>query len=331
MRFSSLNAATCFFLVVLPCFVSAEFYSDVDSKRHDEAKALEIKAKDFWQGLMESAEGLETTDNALLCVKLDRALKTLPAEYTEVRKLFNDAIEHLATADSMLFDEASRSKMLAYQRLENGPSTEAFADYVTSWADSFFVAVNHFTGEKTYQKLLAKHVISRLKDIKPTIHHAADMAPQMLKEADKASACAHGVLRSLDKEDARVSKRALPIKFRKLAHDIITSAQKQRRRFSNYLLSSIENMAQDVVEKNEKPLETVMKASLRGMNLDAERTKASVHSEIVKRRADYGLPGKSVPVDTVDAEPPLMFFDGVPVGATPIEDYASNVEHIVDV
>merc|ERR1719162_1498858 len=92
---------------VLLGLVSAEFYSDIDSKDRDEAKALEIKAKDFWQGLMDSAQGLETTRNAALSARVESTLKQLPPGYDEIEELFNKAISHLAKADSMLFEEAS--------------------------------------------------------------------------------------------------------------------------------------------------------------------------------------------------------------------------------
>jgi len=321
---------------------SAEFYSDVDSKERDEAKALEIKAKDFWQSLMDSAQGLQTTDNARLCAKVDETLETLPPEDNDIRDLFHEAIGHLVKADSMLFEEASRSKLLALQRLENGPAQEARAWALSDWEDSFYTAITQFVGYKSYEKQLAKHVISRLKEIGPSIHHAADMAPKMLDESGKASDRAYAVLRSRDGP-----KQRLPIALRKLAHEIISATGKQRLRFTNYLLNSLMTTAVDIAEKDEKASKTVMKASLRGNDWETDARKrvfgqdastAAVQSKPAKPQVESGLirtAKKSVPVQPGGAEPPpLVFFDGVPVDAKPVADYnppASYVDEVVEV
>merc|ERR1719162_2260180 len=176
---------------VLLGLVSAEFYSDVDSRDRDETKALEIKAKDFWQGLMESAQGLETTRNAALSARVELTLKKLPSDYNVIREHFNKAVGHLAKADSMLFEEASRTKMMALQRSENGASRDALCDYVSENEDYLFTAYTRFVGHKSYhdsyEKKLARNILSRLKEVEPALDRATEMAPEMYDESEKAS------------------------------------------------------------------------------------------------------------------------------------------------
>jgi len=276
--------------------VSAEFYSDVDSKDRDEAKVLDIKAKDFWQGLMDSAQGLETTRNAELSAKVELALKTLPAEDNDTRELFHEALGHLAKADSMLFEEASRSKMLALQRLESGGSREAFCDFVSDWEDHLYTAYTRFVGHGTYEKKLARHILSRLKEVDPALSRAADMGPKMYEESEMASKSSRDVLHRED----------VPDDLRSLARDIVTATAKQRMRFQNYLFGSLMTTAQDLAGENDDATQTVIKASLRGVKGPVRATKPFVHV------AHRGVEEK------LDDESPLIFFDGVPVDAKPI-------------
>jgi len=316
-----------------PGLVSAEFYSDVDSREGDEAKALEIKAKDFWQGLMDSAQGLEATRNAELSSRVESKLKQLPPDYDEIRELFNKAISHLAKADSMLFEEASRSKMMALQRLENGESREALCDYVSHFEDALYSAYSRFVGYRTYEKKLARHILSRLTEVKPAIDSAVDMAPQMYEESEKAANLARDVVRSPD-----LGNKKRDAVLRDLAWEIITATGKQRGRFQEYLFGSLLTAATDMAGEDEAPAKTVMKASLRGTALaKSSKPLLQVEQENEEKKKPVILLGhadkefqwtstnkefhvveetkKAVPVDE---EPPMVFFDGVPVHAVSI-------------
>merc|ERR1719272_2482092 len=98
---------------------------------------------------MDSAQGLEATQNAELSSRVESKLKQLPPDYDEIRELFNKAISHLAKADSMLFEEASRSKMMALQRLENGDNAP-LCDYVSEMEDYLYTAYTRFVGHRSY-------------------------------------------------------------------------------------------------------------------------------------------------------------------------------------
>lgn len=341
------------FLVALPHMLRAEFYSDVDSKDHDEAKALEIKARDFWNGLMEGADGLQSTDNARLCAEVDQALETLPPEDAEIRDLFHAAVGHLATADGMLFEEASSFKKLALQRLQHGPSKESFMDFASDWEDSFYNAITSFIGYRTYEKRLAKHISGRLKDVTPNLDRAAQMARPMLDESSKASDRARDVLQKLSDRDVPSKPRHLRkvvrdsnSQLRKLAHGIITATGRQRLRFTNYLLNSLMTTAVDMAGKEEAPSKTMMKASLQSMPVDASSQRPMIiqgeakhlpqEYTLMRNEADQGKRAvqKNAVADSASGEPPLVFFDGVPVDETPPAGhslYASNIEQLVDV
>jgi len=317
-----------------PGLVSAEFYSDVDSREGDEAKALEIKAKDFWQGLLDSAQGLEATRNAELSGRVESNLKQLPPDYDEVRELFNKATSHLAKADSMLFEEASRSKMMALQRLENGAPREALVDYVSHIEDALYAAYSRFVGYRTYEKKLARHILSRLTEVRPAIDSAVDMAPQMYEESEKASNFARNVVQSSD-----LGHKKRDNVLRDLANEIITATGRQRKRFTEYIFSSLLTAATDMAGEEEAPASTVMKATLRGAALAEEHCEPFLQVEeaneekkkpvILLGQADKEFQWtstseefhvaeekeKAVPVDDL---PPLVFFDGVPVDAVPI-------------
>jgi len=295
-----------FFLAMAtsPWTVSSEFYSDVDTKAHDEAKALTLKAKHFWEGLMAGASGLEATRNAELSARVEHALKRLPQnsqesgdDNKEISELFMDAIGHLAKADSMLFEEAARAKMTAMQRLEKGPSRDSLSVYVSANADALYTAYTEFVGYKTYEKKLAHHIIERLKEAAPTLDRASGMAPKMYEESDKAKECARAIL----KNTIVLHKKKLHI----LALDIIGASSKQRTRFQNYLYDSLMVAAEDMAGEKEKATQTVMRASLRGMKPDEKP------AEQVDQKPAYPLRHK-------DDEPPMVFHDGVPVDAVPI-------------
>jgi len=284
--------------------VNAEFDSDLDSKNRDEAEALEIKAKDFWQGLMDSAQGLEATRNAELSAKIELSLKSLPSEDSDSREafrriatLFNKAVGHLATADSMLFEEASRSKMLALQQLETGGSREALRSFVLDWEGHLKTASTRFVGHGTYEKKLARNILTRLKEMDPALSRAAKMGPEMYEESEQASKSARAVLRNED----------LPDVLQNLARDIITATAKQRVRFENYLLGSLVTTAQDLASQNDDATQTVIKSRLRGAS-GASRPAKPV-SQVKQRNAEE---------KKMDAEAPLKFSDGLPVDAKPI-------------
>jgi len=315
----------------------AEFYSDLDSKEQDEAKALEIKAKDFWQSLMDSAEGLQASENALLAEKVDKAVESLPPEDNDIRELFNTAMGHLAKADSMLLGEALSSKRLAMQRLQNGPAREAFFDFTSEWQDAFYSAITRFIGYKSYEKRLAKHITSRLREVMPTIHQAADMAPQMLDESSKASDHAYKILHS------RISgRRDLSLDLQKLASEIVRATGQQRLRFTNYLLNSFMTTAQDLASKNEKASKTVVQAGLRNLDGEISASETTPPSERKNQPILLGEPDRSESkprlmrredssASTADEEAPLMFVDGVPVDSEPIAHFSPGLGKAVSV
>jgi len=305
------------FLSSMCDFVGAEFYSDLDSRPGDEAKALEIKAKDFWQGLMDSAQGLETTRNAELSARVELSLKALPAghkKHNAIVALFNKALGHLAKADSMLFEEASRAKMTALQRLQNGPSGEALCDYVSENEDYLYTAYTRFVGHRTYEKKLARHILSRLKEVEPAIDRAVDMAPHMYEESEKAEKTTRKLIRRLG-----FTKRDEAL--RRLAFDIIGATAKQRVRFQDYLYGSLLSTAQDLAGEKEEASQTVMKASLRGFASQNAPSKPFVQIEPPSAPL-IQFEGKKFKVEKVvvklrpaDDVPPLMFVDGVPEDA----------------
>lgn len=251
--------------------VGAEFFSDVDSREGDESKALEIKAKEFWQGLMQSAQGLEATQNAKLSARIEVKLKQLPPEYDGIRDHFNKAVSHLAKADSMLFEEASRSKMLALQRLDQGASGVALCDYVSQWEDALYTAYTRFTGYRTYEKKLARHILSRLTEADTALERAADMAPSMYDESEKAANSARAVMVS-----RQLGNKKRDQVLRDLAGEIISAAGKQRLSFEEYLFGSLFTAAQDLAREHEQPSQTVMRASLRGVKRAHEPSKPTI-------------------------------------------------------
>jgi hypothetical protein len=308
------------FLSSMPGLASAEFYSDLDSRAGDEATALEIKAKDFWQGLMDSAQGLETTRNAELSARVELTLKALPADrsnYNVIVELFNEAVGHLAKADSMLFEEASRSKMTALQRLENGPSGEALCDYVSEFEDYLYTAYTRFVGHKTYEKKLARHILSRLKEAEPALDRAVEMAPQMYEESEKAEKSARKLIKKLGHKKRDEALRVLAL-------DLIGATAKQRVRFQDYLYGSLLSTAQDLAGEKEEASQTVMKASLRGFASQEAPLKPFVQVEAPSKPFVQVDSEKSkaekvvVTLRQADDLPPLMFSDGVPVDAKPI-------------
>jgi len=299
-----------------PGVARAEFYSDVDSREGDEAKALEIKAKKFWQGLMDSAQGLETTRNAELSAQVELLLKELPPtykDYNAIVELFNEAISHLANADSMLFEEASRAKMMALQRLENGPSREALSDYVSEFQDYLYTAYTRFVGHRTYEKKLAQHILSRLTEVDPALGRAAGMAPQMYEESEQASKCARKAIRKLGHKEPAVALRSL-------ANDIISATGKQRARFQEYLLGSLMSTAQDLAGEKEEATQTVMRESLRGIDLRSGKASTKPFVQVDAAKSEDNVPEENTAISLSPAVdvPPLMFFDGVPVDAKPI-------------
>lgn len=302
----------------MPALASAEFYSDLDSTAGDEARALEIKAKDFWQGLMDSAQGLETTRNAELSARVELSLKALPADsknYNTIVELFNEAIGHLAKADSMLFEEASHSKMTALQRLENGPSGEALCDYVSEFEDYLYTAYTRFVGHKTYEKKLARHILARLKEAEPALDRAVEMAPKMYEESDKAEKSARKLIRKLGNKKRDEALRALAL-------EVIGATAKQRMRFQDYLYGSLMSTAQDLAGEKEEASQTVIKATLRGFASQEAPSKPFVEAPskpFVQSDSEKSKEEKVVvTLRQGDDLPPLMFSDGVPVDAKPI-------------
>lgn len=309
------------FLSGMPGLVSGEFYSDLDSRAGDEAKALEIKAKDFWQGLMDSAQGLETTRNAELSARVELTLKALPADHKNhnaIVDLFTEALGHLSRADSMLFEEASRSKMTALQRLANGPSGEALCDYVSGFEDYLYTAYTRFVGHKTYEKKLARHILSRLKEAEPALDRAVDMAPQMYEESAKAEKITRKLIRKLGNKKRDEALRVLAL-------EVIGATAKQRKRFQDYLYGSLLSTAQDLAGEKEDAVQTVMKASLRGFGASQEApsktlvqidapSKSFVQAETEKSKEEK----VAVTLRQADDVPPMFFDDGVPVDAKPI-------------
>lgn len=306
-------------LMTVLSLTMAELYSDVDSKENDEAKALDIKAKDFWKGIMANANELETTDNARLGAAVDKALANLPPEDNDIHDLFQTSIGHLAEADSMLIQEAIVSKKKAAQRLEHGPSKEAFYEIASDWKGVFSSALARFIGHKTYEKRLATQIISRLKDIKPYLHQGFDLVPHMLDESSKASDRAYEILRSRDG-----SGHSLPLELQELAHQIIRATGKQRLRFTNYLLGSLMTTAVDVAGKDESASNTVTKANLRGVDWSGASKNSVSFDASSKVPRISSEPG-------VKEEEPMMFVGGVPVDAEPITRYTSNAERVVEV
>jgi hypothetical protein len=318
-------------------FASAEFYSDVDSAEQDQKKALEVKAQDFWNGLMQSAEYLETTENAKLSAKVDRALAKLSAEHNDIRELFHKSMGHLAKADSMLFDEAIKFKELARERLDHGPSSEAFLE-LSGFENVFYAAYKRFVGGKsTYQERLARHIISRLKDIKPQIHNIPEMAPQMLEESSKASDKAYEITHSRDDG----SKGDLPLHLRKLAYEIVSATGKQRLRFTNYMLNSFMTAAEDIASKEEAPSKTLVRRSLRGLESGmSEHAPDSLDNVIAIQTAPSQEEGTSLSKEVQASEGDsvssdmssdcLFFHDGIPIDAKPITDYMSGMEHMAN-
>eukprot|EP00747_Dinoflagellata_sp_TGD_P188112 gnl/TRDRNA2_/TRDRNA2_46594_c0_seq1.p1 gnl/TRDRNA2_/TRDRNA2_46594_c0~~gnl/TRDRNA2_/TRDRNA2_46594_c0_seq1.p1 ORF type:complete len:323 (+),score=73.77 gnl/TRDRNA2_/TRDRNA2_46594_c0_seq1:88-1056(+) len=246
--------------------VAAEFISDLGSSPQDENHALELKAEQFWDPVVEAAEKTKmeayyTKEHEALYSDMERVIAELPAENVYVRKALGEGLEALRSADKAVVADAEQAAQIASERLAvpAGAHTSTWS-FLTGGQDFFKQVIRSFVnGGSRFPERLQKQIGNRQADVLPLLRGTQAVTGNVLRDSKLASARGFDVLK-YDLYNKGVP--ATPEAAKAVANRLVDAAGDTRHRFMHGITNVANSIANDEKGKHDDPSVTVLRASL---------------------------------------------------------------------
>jgi hypothetical protein len=256
-----------FLVVGMFCeFVSEAFdsdiISDITSSAADERRALEIKAEQFWQPVLQAAEQAKLEEHLAVYEQVESVIARLSNDRGSVRGLLSQALTHLRRADETLLLQAISSSELASEKLAERPLGDGAFSFLTGGQDLFSLAIKRFVGGGQYSERLVNHLQRRQADILPALRGAAEATGSVLSDCRETENLGFDVLKH---EVYDIRATATPSIAEDAADSLINAAGETRGRFMDIVMGAVTSLAKDTRERHEDPSATVTRSLLSGM------------------------------------------------------------------
>jgi len=246
---------TVFTLALAALGCSAEYISDILTSSVDESRALEIKAEDFWQPVLEAAEEMKMGEHLQLYADTEKVIAALPSENTYAREALSDALLRLRRADDAVLAQATQSSEIASKKL----AAPAGSDGGSFFGGSFFnggsqmsflsQALRRFVDGGKYSEQLVDHVGKRQADILPLLRGAAASTTNVLGDCRTASKRSFDLLK-YDIYNKGVPKT--PEEAKKVAYRLVDAVGETRHRFMGFVTKAVTSIARDAEGKKDQ-------------------------------------------------------------------------------
>jgi len=256
--------------LLLACFAfaaeSQEVFSDIADfvagpSPADERRALEIKAEQFWDSVLDAAKDMKMTEHWELYDETEKVIAGLPAENTYVREALTDVLTRLKRADETVLAQALQSSDLASEKMVAGPQGESLFSFFTGGQNFLSEALRRFVAGGRYPERLAEHVARRQGDIVPLLQGAAGSAGNVLSDCRLASKRSFDVLK-YDIYNKGVPKT--PQDAKDLAYKLVDASGETRHRFMNFVTKTVTGITKDFEGRRDSAVVTVTRSELRG-------------------------------------------------------------------
>jgi len=245
----------------------SEIISDLVTTGTDERRALEAKAEQFWQPVLDAAQATQmdvySGKHLAVYTQVESAIAGLPSENQHVRDLLSEALTRLKRADEKVFEQAVESTNVASEKLHNGPgnfdNVFSFMNGGQNWLAS---TMRRFVGGGRYSEKLEKHVSNRQGDILPALRGTSKIAGSVLTDCRLSSKLSFDVMK-YDIYNDGVPKT--PKAATDAAERLVAASSETRKHFLAGTMAAAKSITKDVEGKTEDASATVTASLLASM------------------------------------------------------------------
>lgn len=241
----------------------AEVFSDLTtSSTVDEARALDIKAEQFWQKILQAATEMKMGEHLTLYADVKAVVASLPPDNVYAHKALSEALFRLQRADETVLAQAIQSSQFAAGRLEaafTGPGDSAMSLFAGAIGDVFARAIGRLADGGEYSQRLVEHVHGRQADVLPVLRSAASATNDVLGDCRLASKRSFDVLK-YDLYNKGVPKT--PESAKTVAYRLVDAAAETRHRFTRFITETVTGIARDAEGMHDGATATVLRESL---------------------------------------------------------------------
>jgi hypothetical protein len=245
----------------------SEIISDLVTTGTDERRALEAKAEQFWQPVLDAAQAtqMDVYSGKHLAVysEVESAIAELPSENQHVRDLLSEALMRLKRADDKVFEQAVESTNVASEKLHNGPGNfDNVFSFMTGGQNWLASTMRRFVGSGRYSEKLEKHVSNRQGDILPPLRGISKIAGNVLTDCRLSSKLSFDVMK-YDIYNDGVPKT--PKAAKDAADRLVIASSETRKHFMAGTMAAVKSITKDVEGKTEDASSTVTASLLASM------------------------------------------------------------------
>jgi hypothetical protein len=260
MCFASIIVA--FGLTLTGAFES-DIISDLVTSGTDERRALEVKAEEFWQPILDVGHDAHADEHLEVYAAVQAAIAELPGENQHVRDLLSEGLMRLKRADERVFLQAVESNRVASEQLYNGPGRfESAFSFLTGGQNFLSAAIKRFVGGGRYSEKLLRDISSRQGDILPGLRGVSSASGDVLTDCRLSSKLGFDVMK-YDIYNKGVPKT--PKVARDAADRLVSAAGETRKRFMLGITASVGSITRDVEGKSDDASSTVTTSLLSSM------------------------------------------------------------------
>jgi len=252
----------------------ADIISDLTTSSVDEKRALEIKAGQFWDGVLQASEDMNMEKHVSVYADAEAVIASLPAENEFVREALRDSLTRLKRADETVLLQSIRTSQTASDSLAS-PVTGDFFSFMKGGQNFFAQAIRGFVDGGRYSEKLVRHVGERQGEILPVLQDTNEITGNVLKDCRLASAKSFDALK-YDIYNNDVPKT--PENAKALAYRLVEAVGETRHKFMRFVTEAADSIARDTQEKEEPAATTVIKASLRSFEFSQPQAVPSLGS-----------------------------------------------------
>eukprot|EP00927_Polykrikos_kofoidii_P049242 TRINITY_DN43328_c0_g1_i1.p1 TRINITY_DN43328_c0_g1~~TRINITY_DN43328_c0_g1_i1.p1 ORF type:complete len:317 (+),score=59.97 TRINITY_DN43328_c0_g1_i1:95-952(+) len=241
----------------------SDIISDITSSNGDERRALNIKAEQFWQPVLEAATRAKLDEHLPVYEQVDAAIASFPDDVNGIRAMLSKALEHLRRADETLVLQGVASAELASEQLAAKPVDDGFISFLTGGQNLLALAIKRFVGGGQYSERLVNHLRGRQVAILPALRGVADATGDVLHDCRRATELGFDVLKH---EDFVLGKSSEFRAAEAAADLLITAAEETRERYMDLVMKAVNSLTKDVRERRDDPSAIVTRSLLSGMH-----------------------------------------------------------------
>lgn len=241
----------------------ADIISDLTTSSADEKRALEIKAEQFWDGILQASEEMNMEKHVSLYADAEAVIASLPAENDFVRQALQESLTRLKRADETVLLQSVHTSQTASDSLASPVAGDFFSFMTGGQIGGLFAqAIRGFVDGGRYSEKLVRHVGERQGEILPVLQETKEITGNVLKDCRLASQRSFDALK-YDIYNKDVPKT--PENAKALAYRLVEAVGETRHKFMHFVTEAAESIARDTQEKDEPAATTVIKSSLRSV------------------------------------------------------------------